>query len=327
MHSLIQRYVAEVVKRLPEKERKDIQWELESSILDMLGEEYTDEDVKETLNKLGSPSKLSDQYRSRPRYLISPTNFDLYLFVLKLVAIVVGSVITMLKLLTLFFSSEPIALIPIIGSVLAALLSSLSSAFVWVTLTFAILDYFHVKTDSQNWTVKDLPEESEYEGLVIKRTENIIDVTGTIIFIILLALLYRKPEVLAVYLKGREAVPVFITSYFKPFILALVGVNVVSLLVSIAKLYSGKWNHVILGSSIVSDMASALFFVFFITRWHLINPDFLLFFKNGLHTWQGIAKAASVCFVLLTLFSVGEDSYRVLKHTRSSKLPNVAEHS
>ena len=323
MHNLIQRYVAEVVKRLPEKERKEIQRELESSILDMLGSEYTDEQVKETLNKLGAPSKLADQYRTHSRYLISPANFDLYLFVLKLVAIVVASVTTILKLIPLFFTPEPITLIMVIGSILATILSSLSSAFLWVTLTFAILDYFNVKTDNQIWTVGDLPEESEYEGLVIKKTENIIDITGTIVFIILLALLYRKPEVLAVYLKGKEAVPLFLSAYFKPFILAWVGFCLASLVVSIAKLYTGKWTAVILGASIVADLVSALFFVFFITRWNLINPEFLLFFRNGLATWQGIAKAASVCFVLLTVFSIGEDGYRFIKHTRPDKMPHL----
>lgn len=52
--SLIDMYVHEVAKRLPEQNREDITLELRSTIEDMLPDDYNEEDVKSVLEKLGS---------------------------------------------------------------------------------------------------------------------------------------------------------------------------------------------------------------------------------------------------------------------------------
>ncbi len=51
--NLIDLYIQEVAKRLPEKNREDITLELRSTIDDMLPEDYNEEDVKSVLEKLG----------------------------------------------------------------------------------------------------------------------------------------------------------------------------------------------------------------------------------------------------------------------------------
>jgi hypothetical protein len=75
MSSLIDRYLYDITKRLPEKSRADVERELRSNIEDMLPEDPTDDDVVRVLTELGSPAKLSAAYRSNPRYLISPELF------------------------------------------------------------------------------------------------------------------------------------------------------------------------------------------------------------------------------------------------------------
>lgn len=47
--SLIDMYVQEVAKRLPEKNREDITLELRSTIEDMLPDDYNEDDVKSVL--------------------------------------------------------------------------------------------------------------------------------------------------------------------------------------------------------------------------------------------------------------------------------------
>ncbi len=51
--SLIDMYVQEVAKRLPEKNREDITLELRSTIEDMLPDDYNEDDVKSVLEKIG----------------------------------------------------------------------------------------------------------------------------------------------------------------------------------------------------------------------------------------------------------------------------------
>lgn len=82
--SLIDMYVHEVAKRLPEKNREDITLELRSTIEDMLPDDYNEEDVKSVLKKLGSPVSLANGYLDRPMHLIGPRYFDVYTTLLKI---------------------------------------------------------------------------------------------------------------------------------------------------------------------------------------------------------------------------------------------------
>jgi hypothetical protein len=64
----------------------------------------------------------------------------------------------------------------------------------------------------------------------------------------------------------------------------------------------------------MSELAGALYFAFFMTRWNALNKEFIRFFRNDLNTWALIAKAAAICFLLLTLISIVDDLYKVYKH-------------
>ena len=84
MNDYIQRYIYDVTKRLDEKQREDISKELEANIYDMLGENQSDENIKQVLTELGSPAKMAMNYKE-PMYLISPELFDDYKHVLVIV--------------------------------------------------------------------------------------------------------------------------------------------------------------------------------------------------------------------------------------------------
>ena len=64
--NLIENYVYEVTRRLPEKSRNDIVLELTSTIEDTLPENYTENEVMEALSKLGNPAQLAASYRDTP---------------------------------------------------------------------------------------------------------------------------------------------------------------------------------------------------------------------------------------------------------------------
>lgn len=81
---LIDIYIQEVTRRLPEKNRQNIALELQSTIEDMLPEDYTGKDVKAVLEKMGNPASLARSYRDWPQHLIGPRYFDLYITLLKM---------------------------------------------------------------------------------------------------------------------------------------------------------------------------------------------------------------------------------------------------
>ena len=61
---LIDRYIYEVKRYLPESIREDVGLELRTNIEDMLPKNYTKDDVYKVLTELGSPSKLANEYNS-----------------------------------------------------------------------------------------------------------------------------------------------------------------------------------------------------------------------------------------------------------------------
>ena len=82
---LIDIYIQEVTRRLPDKIRTDIDLELRSTIEDMLPENFGEDDVKEVLNQLGNPVVLANGYKDQPMYLIGPRYFDVYISLIKMI--------------------------------------------------------------------------------------------------------------------------------------------------------------------------------------------------------------------------------------------------
>src|SRR5690606_24585483 len=85
---LIDRYVYDVVRRLPEKQRADVAKELTAEIEEMVedrsgGKGVSRKTVSVVLTELGHPRLLADRYRERPRYIIGPEHFELYTYLLK----------------------------------------------------------------------------------------------------------------------------------------------------------------------------------------------------------------------------------------------------
>lgn len=83
---LIERYVYDVGRRLPAKQREDIKKELRSLLADALdartgGKEPTQEDVEAVLKEFGSPEEVAARYNG-DQYLIGPRLYPLYKTVL-----------------------------------------------------------------------------------------------------------------------------------------------------------------------------------------------------------------------------------------------------
>lgn len=318
MNNLIKRYVSEVVRHLGEKDRKDVSLELESSILDMLPPDYSDEEVTDVLNSMGDPAKLADTYRSRTRYLIGPDNFDLYLYVLKLVATVLASVTVTISLITMFFTSEP-TIAAIITSIFTNTASALSGAFLWVTITFALIDYFKVKTKEESWSVKDLPEQTASESLEIKKSESIADIIASAVFIaILTGILYRNPDVFAIFIKGQKTIPMFQANLIRPYILVMAILMAFSLLRGIAKIQIGRWTAKLLAASTILDITVTLFLIYVLNRQDLVNPGFIDFIPSAMGSWDRLATLASIFLVAITFLGAGGTIFKVLRNSRKN---------
>jgi hypothetical protein len=177
--NLIDRYIAEIGKHLPAKNRADIQKEIRSTLEDMLeersqkaGREADEEMVVALLQEFGEPKKVAASYAPE-RQLIGPQLYPFYLMVLKIVLPIVASVLLATSAAGLAFASpEPAQVAEGIVKILAEIFGAVVSAVGSITILFAILDRIpefrsemekERKGEGKGWDPRDLPEVREAE--------------------------------------------------------------------------------------------------------------------------------------------------------------------
>jgi hypothetical protein len=193
--NLIDKYIAEVGKHLPRKQRADIEKEIRSTLEDMLEERNqagaSDEaQVIALLKEYGEPRKVAESYIG-PRYLIGPRLLPTFELVLKIVlAVVLGAglvgyaisaSITPSFAGTEFFS--------FLGQFWAGLLGGMISAFGYVVIVFAILERVlpakeFEKDKEEEWNPADLAKEPDPDEVKVSEAiaTIIFTVAGLVIF-------------------------------------------------------------------------------------------------------------------------------------------------
>ena len=170
--SLINRYVAEVGRHLPEKDRSDIEAEIRSMVEDMLEERRErghtaasadDQVIVETLEELGDPKLLAYKYAPPKRYLIGPEWYEGYIKILQRVLFTAVPVVAVVRFV-LTLTQDPLDFVNAIGEAAGDAFSVGIQILFWVTLVFVFLERSEEKPDdlskssSQTWTIAQLPE-------------------------------------------------------------------------------------------------------------------------------------------------------------------------
>jgi hypothetical protein len=205
---LIDRYVAEVGKRLPlVKGRADIEKELRSTLEDMLEDRAgkagrpVDEAMEiELLKEYGAPDKVAATYNPHP-YLIGPRMFPFFTMVLKIVLTVLTIVLlvtTGIKIGTISPMAGP-EFAKAIGEGLAGIVSAAIAAFGNIVLVFAILERFvpasEFKMDEEKeWDPSSLMKEPEPTD--VKPWEPILAIVFTFIA---LSIFNFNPQLIGIY--------------------------------------------------------------------------------------------------------------------------------
>jgi hypothetical protein len=233
---LLDRYIHEVGRNLPRKNRSDIQAELRSSVVDSLEDRYGPEpnetQIAEMLKELGPPKNVAASYYPEGQYLIGPSYYPLFRLIIWIVlASVVGAQILALIVAGVFVG-DPIS--PL--DALAGLLNSIPSSLGWVVLVFLILQRFEVHPDSEgeDWDPNSLPLLEPEDDL--KRWELIV---GLVFSILILVLVVFFPHWIGfVTTPGGKFYP-------NPVIIQYLGWVIVSLLAGVGLdiylLRQGRW--------------------------------------------------------------------------------------
>ncbi|MFB8275713.1 HAAS signaling domain-containing protein [Nocardia colli] len=162
--SLTERYVHEVIRRLPAEQRGDIAEELRVTIADMVearGASDPSTAEREVLVEMGDPVPLALRFADRPLVLIGPELYPRYLRLTKLL------LTTVLPLVVVLF----VALDVVDGKslrqlVLTAVMVTVTAAaqmIAWPTVAFAVAQRTRYRNETVvgggTWTPEDLPDE------------------------------------------------------------------------------------------------------------------------------------------------------------------------
>lgn len=299
MNNLIERYLYDVTRRLPEGERDEVRKELEANITDMLAENPSEQDITDVLTELGAPSKLAEQYRQKPRYLISPAQYDTYLSVLKLVMLIVALVAGLGTALTEMLQSQAVGNIGtvignIMGSAISGAFQGVCAAAFWVTVGFVIAERRGINK-TKTWTIRDLPVLPDKSGVKLPRSRTIVSMALTVFFTGMIILLIIRYDTMLILAHGGEIIHPFTQEALYRSIPYLVVLGCLSLVVSGVKLYYERWTmplcivnvlHNIIWVSVViymfywPDIWSEEF-TFFMERTFNARSDILSYFNTG----------------------------------------------
>jgi hypothetical protein len=291
---LIERYVQEVARRLPRKQRDDVARELRSSLEDALEDRagapldrVDEQQAVELLLDFGPPARVAASYRPGTSYLVGPALYPSFIATMKICLAIIGGLIVFGASLAMM--GRP-ATMQDLGGILLQAVSDIQSAFISllgiVVLIFAIIERVGspVRRREEEWDPRDLPAVGEDRDRVDLTRELI----GIVLATVGLLLINFMPNWLQAHVRVNE------TSYnfllIGPRFLVHLTLLNVYLLLSVALgafvLWQGRWH----AATRAADLAvSLLLVVFFWRLWQAaptLLPDLPTLLESGWPTDQ-----------------------------------------
>lgn len=317
---LIDRYVYAVTERLAEDNREDVSKELHANIEDMLPNDATESDVRIVLEKLGSPIKLANEYRDNKRYLIGPELYDNYISVLKIVVSILAVVLAGIALFE-GFVTNPVKgellgnSIGILVNVITYSIQGMIQGFLWVTLVFVILERVGIKEGkisglNKRWTIDDLPVSPVISKRKISLFETVFSMISIVTFT---ALIYFKPEFIALYIKREGSTiitPLFDGERLQFYLVVILLIAMFSFSIAIWKFIFRQWSMPLATANTVNNIAICILMYLMVSDNSLFNQDFVsniteLFKTSNSHISSWLLKTKVVfvaSFIIINLW-------------------------
>ncbi|MDQ0429244.1 putative membrane protein [Planomicrobium stackebrandtii] len=289
---LIELYVKEVMRRLPEKKRGEVEAELRSMIGARLPKDYSEQDVKNILSELGHPAVLASSYAERPLYLIGPRYYDLYLQLLKLIlpiAIAVATIIILIVTIVSGAGEEPVFTIigDLVGGIISGIINTVIQAVFWLTLVLAIVERAeHSKSQRplalnfEEWTPDSLREFSDRPHISKDKKIPRSQIFGSLIWTAIWTTVYfNADKLLGIYQEGQQGGLEFTTPIFNQEVLVsywplIILVVVLEITLAAYQWRAVQWTNKLALFNTFVQLTSVLIFVLVFTNSNLINQAF-----------------------------------------------------
>ena len=278
--NLIDRYVDEVGRHLPEKDRSDIQAEIRSMVEDMLEERgqqpksADDKVITETLEALGDPKLLAHKYSPAKHYLIGPDWYDLYLTILKRVLYTTLPIVAIVAF-TVALAKDPLDFVNAVGQAFGGVIDAGTGILFWVTVGFIIAERTDANPEElrgstpKAWTVDQLPKLPARRQISIGES-----LTNIVFFTIFIAWVLLPP--FFAWLRGDEGfVHVFHPDLWSIWFPIFFVIAALTLILEFFKLKIGNWTPALTVSNVILCIGSIVYIILLVTTQEIFNPAFL----------------------------------------------------
>jgi len=282
MKNLIERYIYDVTRRLPQNAREDVGEELRSNIFEMIGESSDEEEIKKVLYSMGSPRALANNYRTSKKHLISEEWMGDYIYVLKIVLFILGTIGLVFGFINAIqnYTANNIILIilEILSMTIGSLISRLISGFAIVTIIFILIDNFADKKSV--WKLEDLPQVPKEANLKISRSGSILGIVVSLIFgFIWIYFLYYGSFLVDISQTSENIwiiqTKIFNIDYTRTFIPFFIITIVFDVIVYGFKIKYTQWNKTLIVLYYISKIVGLSVVVLFLLGNNLFNIEFV----------------------------------------------------
>ncbi|WP_432248442.1 HAAS signaling domain-containing protein [Streptomyces sanyensis] len=273
--TLTERYVHEVVRRLPADQRQDIAQELRATIADTVdGRAGADPRAaeREVLIELGDPVRYAARYTDRPAAFIGPDLYPSYVRLLRpLMAGLLPVVAVVLTVLDLLDGRG-------VGQALATgagtLFSFGAQLFAAVTLLYAAADRMRrprgMLASAATWSPEDLPEVRQGE-----RTGTAAASLAAAAHVVLIALVFWQHTARPYRLGDGTPVEVLDPALWSGWIWPVLGGLAALAAVGVARVAAGGWTLRLAAWYTAAQALFSLPLAWVLHRQLLLNPEFL----------------------------------------------------
>ena len=287
MNNIIEKYVYDVVRRLPEKMRSEVTKELRSNIEEMLSDKPNTNEIIDVLQSLGHPRILASKYRGKDRYLIGPEYYEDYLAVLKVILIVFVSVSVVFGAISSILNLDATTVFRIIAEVLGEAfenaISALFTGFALVTIVFAIKDKFNNNEKALEFDVLTLPELPDIKVKEISVVCTTISLIVNVIFGFLFIYLIYTNNLNVIWFIGNGSVnslAIFTESVINPLIPLLIVSVIANVSLDAFKLVKRRWNLSVIGVHTFVKILTATIAIIVLRKSGLINAELITQFSS-----------------------------------------------
>jgi hypothetical protein len=285
---LINRYAAEVGRRLPETLRPDIEKELCSILEDMLddrsraaGKPADEEMTVALLKEYGEPSKVAATYHA-PRYLVGPAVYPTFVMVMKIVL----TVIAVLAVLQFGFTAvrqafNPLQIARAFGQAFSTFFNGGLTALGIVTLIFAINERVNpnLKLDAKEWNPRDLRPVTQTSSR-INTGDLIASIVFNIIAIVAFNLYFDRIGIYSNLDGVWSMVPIF-SAVLKGYVVYFTFLWGLEIALDVYVLQNGRWDATTRWLAIGHALASIALFVVI-----LLGPSIAAPAQQFFAAWQ-----------------------------------------